>query len=188
MAQLADVGTRNVLVLCQRKTGTLPSNKKVEDLIVPKIQDVVNTYIGPGATIEYLSEMTDRDGTVDYKLHLSSENPDAAVFIAEHTKFYSLIILNTCPLMRLDFGLISSLLRQDGLMYISAFPPIRPLDLAVEMKADHLVNQYFDKVAYDINLYRKKQQGDDGGLMIKRKRRKSYKQRKSYKRRKSYKI
>lgn len=51
--------SKKVLVLCQRKRGNLYSGNgkyiKVEEVVVPKINNLVNSLLGPDYTIEYLS-------------------------------------------------------------------------------------------------------------------------------------
>ena len=85
---------KRVLVLCQRKTGTLPRNTKVETTVVPKIQGIVDEYVGSDANIEYLTSFEDRrDGTSDYNFNLdrTPENADARVFIEDHVGFIRLL-------------------------------------------------------------------------------------------------
>lgn len=121
--------TKHVLVLCQRKTGTGVSATgvlgRVEDMVVPQINDFVKSKLGEDVTIEYLTSAGGQvDGTADYNLLLNDnpENKAAVDFIRNHTGYYSLIILNTCPYISMDYKLISSLLTPDGIMAFTKYP------------------------------------------------------------------
>ena len=51
--------SKKVLILCQRKSGNLDRGNgkyiKVDEVVVPKINKLVNSLLGPDYTIEYLS-------------------------------------------------------------------------------------------------------------------------------------
>jgi hypothetical protein len=121
--------TKHVLVLCQRKTGTGVSATgvlgRVEDMVVPQINDFVKSKLGEDVTIEYLTNAGGQvDGTADYNLLLNDnpENKAAVDFIRNHTGYYSLIILNTCPYISMDYQLIYDLLTPDGMMAFTKYP------------------------------------------------------------------
>jgi hypothetical protein len=118
--------TKQVLVLCQRKTGSLYGYGKtaVEDLIVPQINDLVRRNLGDDVNIEYLTNIGSNDGSSDYNFILDKFNPPAKDFISNHKGYYSLIILNTCPYFIMDYELIYDLLEPQGIMVFTIFPTI----------------------------------------------------------------
>jgi hypothetical protein len=127
--------TKHVLVLCQRKTGTGVSATgvlgRVEEMVVPKINDFVKSKLGDDVSIEYLTDGggqkdadDNTDGTADHnhKLIKNSGVDKIDTFIREHTGYYSLIILNTCPYISMDYQLIYDLLTPDGMMAFTKYP------------------------------------------------------------------
>ena len=171
MAAYSEV--KKVLVLCQRSHGTSTSGRgTVEDLIVPLINDTVHRLIGEGADIEYLTDnVGNRDGGATYVFTLD-DNPsnEASVeFIASHESYYSLIILNTCPLIFMDYWLISRLLKPDGSIYFANFPTIGSeslTDLLSSKRVHDKIAEAFDPVPdTNMRLYIKKQFHGEAGLM-----------------------
>lgn len=179
--------SNKVLVLCQRKSG-MHGPRDVSETVVPMINEYVESHFGDDSVIEYLSDVPpiDDDG-VDYRFSLDRRagNHAAAAFIEEHSHYYSLIILNTCPIMLMDFTIIHQLLASNGLMYISGFPKQSDFVIANRVyngeekmaAARHL----FDTIG--LNLYKKI---DDGaGKHPSYKKRQSCKKQKPYKKRQS---
>ena len=67
--------TKEVLVLCQRKSGKIESrlysSNDVEELIVPRINEIVQQQLGNDTNIKYLTDMKGTiDGSADYKFSL----------------------------------------------------------------------------------------------------------------------
>ena len=125
--------TKEVLVLCQRKSGKSSYNGyggNVEDIVVPKINKLVQQHLGSDTTIKYLTDMRHYEGDADYKFTLKSDNLEAKEFISAHKKFYSFIILNTSPIRYMDFNLIYDLLEPEGMIYFSRFPIDTPVDIS----------------------------------------------------------
>jgi len=117
--------SKKVLILCQRKQGLDTVNiNDVKDTVIPLINEYVENVLGPDTTIEYLTDGD--DPTVEYNFTLDKHNPKAAEFISTHKGTYSLIILNTCPLIYMDYELIYSLLEPNGFMVFQAFPQLPP--------------------------------------------------------------
>ena len=126
--------SKKVLVLCQRKSGLLNSkgNDKVENKVVPKINDIVKKLIGDNYTIEYLSSgnlegEVDIEGILNYKKNLILHNENKKVittedFITKNKRSYTFIILNTCPYVIMNYSIIYELLSDDGVMICSSFP------------------------------------------------------------------
>ena len=119
--------TKHVLVLCQRKEGEEQcrgGKKDVKETVIPQINTLVQSKLGKDVTIEYLSKLKYKseyyEGIVDYDLLFVNE-PDAQEFIRTHLRYYSLIILNTCPLYSMDYNLIYNLLTPDGMLAITAY-------------------------------------------------------------------
>jgi len=118
---------KKVLVLCQRKTGSLRSTpKRVEELITPMIETLVENILETeDYTIEYLSNMKGHEeGDVDIlgTLKIKKSDDFTTDFLAKNKKSYSLIILNTCPFSYMPYPVIYKLLTDDGLMVFSAYP------------------------------------------------------------------
>ena len=160
--QSIDNKPKGVLVMCQRKNGPDIDLQgkivRVEDSVVPKINKFVQEHIGD-AKIDYLSN-SEAEGDVDYDLNLDNlpDNKKAQEFITSHKEFYSLIILNTCPIEWIDFNLIYNLMTPDGLLYISIWPEVKERESFNQLvnKIFKLLKQYFAPVARTSHLYRKK--------------------------------
>jgi hypothetical protein len=113
---------KRVLVLCQRKQGMDSIGKSdVKDTVIPKINEYVKKVLGPNTRIEYLTD-DKSDPTVDFNFTLEKGEREADEFISNHRGMYSLIILNTCPFLYMDFELIHSLLHPGGIMVFKVFP------------------------------------------------------------------
>jgi hypothetical protein len=105
----------NALVLCQRKSPK----------IISQIDNVIQNYFpGKSYSVEYMSSISKNDdiNSVDYDFNLELENSDAINFINNHKNYYSIIILNTCPFIHMNFEIISSIMKDDGIMIFSSFP------------------------------------------------------------------
>ena len=160
--QSIDNKPKGVLVMCQRKNGPDIDLQgkivRVEDSVVPKINKFVQEHIGD-AKIDYLSN-SEAEGDVDYDLNLDNlpDNKKAQEVIASHKEFYSLIILNTCPIEWIDFNLIYNLMTPDGLLYISIWPEVKERESFNQLvnKIFKLLKQYFAPVARTPHLYRKR--------------------------------
>jgi hypothetical protein len=115
-----------VLVLCQRKTGILytsEGNKNVKEIIVPKITNIIQKILGTDDeySIEYLSNDVNKED-VDILGELNLKNKFTQDFLTNNKNSYSLIILNTCPFILIDYEIIHKLLRDDGHMVFSIYP------------------------------------------------------------------
>ena len=153
--------TKEVLVLCQRKSGKIESrlysSNDVEELIVPRINEIVQQQLGNDTNIKYLTDMKGTmDGSADYNFSLDSYNPEAREFISTHIGFYSLIILNTCPLVYMDFKIIYDLLKPGGIMSFNTFPNTSANVFLPEEKI-RKIDTLFENIGK--NLYSKKQSG-----------------------------
>ena len=153
--------TKEVLVLCQRKSGKVESSRyssnNVEELIVPRINEIVQEQLGSDTNIKYLTDMKGTmDGSADYNFSLNSYNLEAKEFISTHIGFYSLIILNTCPFIIMDFKIIYDLLKPGGIMSFNTFPNTSANVFLPEEKI-RKIDTLFENIGK--NLYRKKQSG-----------------------------
>jgi hypothetical protein len=115
-----------VLVLCQRKKGLLYTNegtKNVKEIIVPKISNIVPKILGTDKeySIEYLSNNVNKE-EVDILGELNLKNKFTQNFLTNNKNSYSLIILNTCPFILINYQIIHELLRDDGHMVFSIYP------------------------------------------------------------------
>jgi hypothetical protein len=173
--------TKEVLVLCQRKSGKVDSRRyssnNVEELIIPRINEIVQEQLGSDTNIKYLTDMKGTmDGSADYNLTLNSYNLEAKEFISNHIGFYSLIILNTCPFIFIDFKIIYDLLKPGGIMSFNTFPNTANIFLPEEKITE--IDSLFENIGN--NLYRKRLRGG--------KKQKTYKKKRTYKKRKTRKI
>ena len=164
--------TKEVLVLCQRKSGKIESrlysSNDVEELIIPRINEIVQEQLGSDTNIKYLTDMKGTmDGSADYNLTLNSYNLEAKEFISNHIGFYSLIVLNTCPFIFMDFKIIYDLLKPGGIMSFNTFPNTSANIFLPEEKIRE-IDTLFENIGKD--LYRKKQSAGS-------RRRKTYKKR-----------
>jgi hypothetical protein len=157
----------SVLVLCQRKEGIIngDKNRRVENIVVPKIEEFVSKFFQKNTTIEYL---VDNVGG-DYNFQLDNRSDESKKFINEHIEHYSLVILNTCPFYMMPYELIFKILKNDGLMALTAFPSetlssqfIQNSSFVNLLKSDEFTN-LFEKVKnknYSY-IYKKKILGQD---------------------------
>jgi hypothetical protein len=120
-----------VLVLCQRKKGKDAGQAKdshllVENTTVPMIHILLDHFFpGKEYSVEYMSAMSiveHSKDSVDYAFNLRDDEARAVAFVASHTKQYSLVLLNTCPFLGMNFRMIHDILKDDGRMVFSAFP------------------------------------------------------------------
>jgi len=139
-----------VLILCQRRKGPMPPGEEgtVEDIEIPELLEFIRVFFilhnndenyfdtHPIPKIEYLSSKMWHDdsltetlygnpvlpGRVDYQLNLAREFPGALEFVEKNKGQYSLIILQQCPLIHMEYDLISELLKEDGRMAFMRSP------------------------------------------------------------------
>jgi hypothetical protein len=119
--------THKILILCQRKSGPLKRNRKVEEVVVPPIQTLVEELVGNNDyKIDYLSDKSihieEREGEVDFLGTLKEGNEFTRDFLEKNQESYSIIILNTCPFQFMDYNPIYKLLKNDGLMLFTSYP------------------------------------------------------------------
>lgn len=132
---------KRVLVMCQRKASDLPKDvnsvaKAVSD-IDTYIASITPTREDVNVSIEYLTyhyRETHRD-YADHIFELSQRNvyglnPDKSIikkktqienFMTHHIEYYDIIILNTCPIAWLDFGMIYIILKPNGILIVKGF-------------------------------------------------------------------
>jgi hypothetical protein len=116
-----------VLVLCQRKEGKERlGERNVNNTTVPLINLLLDHFFPEkNYSVEYMSrrDLNYAPGDiVDYEFALSEEFPEAVEFVESHLKHYSLVLLNTCPYMLMNYEMIKKILTDDGRMVFSAFP------------------------------------------------------------------
>lgn len=132
---------KRVLVMCQRKVSNL--SKDVES--VAKAVSGIDTYIASNTptredvkvSIEYLTYHSQETHAAyaDHIFELSQRNvyglnPDKSLieknvqitnFMKDHIKCYDIIILNTCPIIWLDFTMIYKILKEEGILVVKVF-------------------------------------------------------------------
>ena len=129
--------SKHVLVMCQRKNATI--TKKDGTVLNLDINPTINTYVTPilgdDTTIEYISKGMIPDNndlhyqdTIDYRIMLSklpSDSTDNKTetdnFISQHQNYYSLVILNTCPAVYMDYQSIYEILEPNGILTFTLF-------------------------------------------------------------------
>lgn len=120
--------TLRVLILCQRKSSTLPHDKDYVDKTVESINTYMGENFGEDVDIDYLTTSLDHpDNRVNetnyyanYKFSLNN-NREAIKFVAKHKGVYDGIILNTCPLNNLNYAMIEALLKPGGFLLLKTF-------------------------------------------------------------------
>ena len=116
---------KKVLVLCQRKTGLAGSvnSYNVADIIVPKINLLINSLFGnDDISIIYMSDINEKEGTVDINCNLNGKTECSRTFILENKNSFDLIILQTCPLSLMKYSILHSLLKPNGMLGVTALP------------------------------------------------------------------
>ena len=184
-----------VLVLCQRKNGKAGSFD-VKDKTVPLIHNMLDHFFpGQHYSVEYMSAMATverSEDSVDYPFNLKDDEPRAMDFVEQHQKFYSLVLLNTCPFLGMNYKLIEEIMTDDGRLVLSAFPGKSGLDESyyawmfeglmqensTSTNPRDLFN-FFTRTEADGPIYVFKKKVDSGG---RKKKRKTYKKRHSKKR------
>ena len=115
---------KNVLVMCQRKTGLCTSSigrKNLEDNVIPSINQFIKEYLHlDDYDIKFLSDV----GDADCKRHFDSSTSKS--IMNEFKKNYNIdgfdyIFLNTCPFIFMDFKAIAGILQKDGKLILSKF-------------------------------------------------------------------
>ena len=103
---------KRVLVLCQRRTEGIGGRVLVD----PQIQTLLNILLGKEVEreIQYVSPSPGADivgefGNNDFTRTNFKEND------------YAVIILNTCPFIIIDFGMVYKYLKPDGLLVLSNY-------------------------------------------------------------------
>lgn len=116
--------TKNILVLCQRKTGRSATNDyDVEEVVVPKITELIQTLLGFDTSIVYMTKLEKKNpGTVDIDCYLGDESECSKKFIEKHNNFFDLIILQTCPFIFFNFDIVINLLKPKGMLALTSFP------------------------------------------------------------------
>ena len=192
--------TKHVLVLCQR-------NSSVRDTYVQNIVSDITMYVqktlGTDVTIEYLTDgmIAEDDYGADYKFALNNSESSLS-FIETHKEYYSLIILNTCPIVLMNFEHIYNLLIPNGIMVFKIFgensqgeftPRQKELTLRLLRNYDKVeeLERLFHEVTEDnfgYIVYRKKNKiggkngGKNGGKIIRKVKKSRRKNKKTYER------
>jgi hypothetical protein len=175
--------SKNVLVMCQRKTGKCSSdtsnNIEDEGRTIDKIKTFFSSYFNyRKVNIEYLTDITVwRDlehDTADYNFPLIRTNSEALDFIQSHTDFYDAVMLNTCPLHNIDFLAILTILKEGGRLIIKNYgcndnppmsldsPPFRAVNKFDNDVVLNVINSYFDTTG-STTIFVKNLSGMGGG-------------------------
>lgn len=154
---------KRVLVLCQRRTGKIGNgidNINVETYVVPYLEKYVKNRIGDNIKFEYLSKLIFYKGNVNYNFLLGGNEIETQEFLKKNRNQYSLIVMNTCPLILLRdesfLKIIYDLLRPRGLLLVKAFTfkkqngDIGNINNFID---ENIFNKYFRKI--DDNEYMK---------------------------------
>jgi hypothetical protein len=166
--------SKRVLVLCQRKHGLDDLRRgDVKETVIPKINEYVEQILGPDTTIEYLTDDKRDPTSADFNFTLKKGNSEADEFTSTHRGIYSLILLNTCPFLNMDFKLIHLLLQPGGIMVFKAFPNnnidkdyfIRWRGIPDNDRNIESLHHYFTHIPNDnYHVYQKKAQVEDSSL------------------------
>ena len=117
---------KRVLVMCQRKVSNLTQHVNSVAKTVSDINTYIKTHFGGDATIEYLTyhHQEPQENYADHIFELSESNDKKEQiinFLEDHKEHYDIIILNTCPIRWLDFGMIYKILSKDGILVVKLF-------------------------------------------------------------------
>ena len=183
-----------VLILCQRKSSTLPSESENVNTTVDYINTYMGAKFGEDVDIEYLTTHEDHSDSrmdksnygADYKIKLTATNPDAIKFVAEHPGAYDGIILNTCPNNYMNYEMISKLLKVGGFILLKTFAPddedgeTNLQETAISHQTLNNLSQYFTRKKNDnYGSYYYIKERDNAGKKTRRKiKRKKIKRRK----------
>lgn len=120
-----------VLVICQRREHIPLNLSDTETLYVNNtnktIMEIITTYLGVSPDdldFTYISggggDLIQGD-IVDFKMSFG-HNSDTENFIENHRKYFDVVFLNTCPLLRMyDFGpLFKQIMKDTSFFFISA--------------------------------------------------------------------
>jgi hypothetical protein len=114
---------KKVLVLCQRKKGIDEKDRKIEEVIIPKITNVIEKLMGKNYSVTYMTDMTKMEnGETDIDCLLNGETECSKKFIEENKGSYDLIILHTCPFRFIEYNIIYNLLKPTGKLVLSSLP------------------------------------------------------------------
>jgi hypothetical protein len=163
----------------------------------------VQKTLGTDVTIEYLTDgmIAEDDYGADYKFALNNSESSLS-FIETHKEYYSLIILNTCPIVLMNFEHIYNLLIPNGIMVFKIFgensqgeftPRQKELTLRLLRNYDKVeeLERLFHEVTEDnfgYIVYRKKNKiggkngGKNGGKIIRKVKKSRRKNKKTYER------
>lgn len=110
---------KSVLVICQRKQG-FTGEINIEDHLIPKLEKIIKKFLiektdDDNVDIKYMTELdSDPNNKADYNIELLDFNPEAIKFCEQHSEFYDLIVLQTCPFQYMDYNLIKNILKKGG--------------------------------------------------------------------------
>lgn len=144
-----------VLVLCQRKKGMDSFMRRVEDLVVPKINRMVSDYFkSDDFDITYLSDtsLMGPGSVVDYNFQLD-DNKQTRDFTKLHYKSFSMIIMNTCPLSMINLKYIVNLLASDGVVVVANYPDNLKSQGVQILRYLEPLNKYFTMVDNDKDYF-----------------------------------
>lgn len=145
---------KKVLILGQRKTGIYNylTKENVEDIIIPKITEIVEELVGIDYKIIYISDITgyDKSSTVDINCNLDNVNECSKVFISANKNSFDLIILQTCPFIFLNYNILYNLLKYYGKIGLTSFP--KQFKILFNDKARELQNNCIRR-AIQTNLF-----------------------------------
>jgi len=181
-----------VLILCQRKSSTLPHDKDKVDKTVEHIETYIDDNFGHDVEIEYLTtsighqddSVNETNYDADYKFALDY-NEQSINFVAKHKGVYDGIILNTCPLKDMNYTIINQLLKPGGFLLLKTFDEndktgeIGLEEITIFSSTLKTLHKYFKHSAprdYGSHFYIKKAQAGKKTMRRKvRRKRKSYK-------------
>jgi hypothetical protein len=145
-----------ILVLCQRKYDEYGNN-----LVNDQINDLVERLLGHNNDIKYVSNLKSSKlkGFVDYDGLFGDNDWTHQTFIPHE---YSLIILNTSPLLYINHSMLKLYLKHDGIIAITIYSPHKLInnieyELGNNMNQhilDHVYNRIYNNHVQDALLYK----------------------------------
>ena len=118
-----DAVSKKVLVLCQRKAG-LTYETDINKQLIPTLEKTIKTFLDDDtADIKYMVDINTEfypQSKADFNMLLVTYNPEAVKFCEQHSQFYDLVVLQTCPFGIINMEMIRGILKEGGYVICTA--------------------------------------------------------------------
>ena len=117
---LYPISKKQVLVLCQRREG-FTRKISIKDRLIPTLEKTIKTFLkekmsNDTADIKYMVDLDPdkKEDKADFNMELSNRDQKSREFREQHSEFYDLVVLQTCPFDFMDMKLVRDILKDDG--------------------------------------------------------------------------